>query len=148
MSIESNSAQDQAQLRQLISDWRSALSARNLDRLVEHYAPNVVFFDAVPPYEHRGVNAYRQTWEAMFPHLPPRIESEIRDLNITVNGDVAFMHCLNQIINSETREAATCGWVRVTACYERQQGVWKVVHEHVSVPFDPMTSQAAFIREP
>ena len=65
-----------------------------------------------------------------------------------MSGDVAFMHCLQRLINEETKEAAACGWVRVTVCYQRQQGVWRVVHEHVSVPFDPKTAQAAFIREP
>lgn len=148
MSIESNSAQDEVQIRQLLDEWRGALAARDLDRLTKHYAEDVLFFDAVPPYQHRGAEAYRRTWEVMFPHLPPRIESEIRDLSITVDGDVAFAHCLNRIVNSDTREAATCGWVRVTVCYQRRQGTWKVVHEHVSIPFDPMTSQATFIREP
>jgi ketosteroid isomerase-like protein len=116
--------------------------------MLAQYASDVVFFDAVPPYQHLGADAYRQSWKTMFPHLPPRIESEVRDVGITVNGDVAFMHCLNRIVNADTRQNATCGWVRVTVCYQRQRGAWKVVHEHVSVPFDPQTSQAAFIREP
>ena len=58
------------------------------------------------------------------------------------------MHGLQRLINEDTKEAATCGWVRVTVCYQRQQGAWSVIHEHVSVPFDPATSQAALIREP
>ena len=40
------------------------------------------------------------------------------------------MHGLHRLIDEDTKEAATCGWI---------------VHEHVSVPFDPATSQAAFI---
>jgi uncharacterized protein (TIGR02246 family) len=138
---------DEAQIRHLIEDWRDALSARDLDRLMLHYASVVLFFDAVPPYQHRGAAAYRRTWEAMFAHLPPRIGVELRDLDIRVSGDLAAMHCLTRIINRETEEDATCGWVRVTVCYQRQRGSWSVIHEHVSVPFDPATSQAAFIRE-
>jgi ketosteroid isomerase-like protein len=116
--------------------------------LLTHYAPDVLFFDAVPPYEHRGADAYRRSWEACFPYLPARLGSELRDLEITVSGDLAIMHCLNRLIDEETKQAATCGWVRVTVGYERQQGVWRVIHEHVSVPFDPVSGQAAFIREP
>ncbi len=139
---------DEAQIRQLIDDWRIALCARDLDRLMQHYAPDVLFFDAVPPYQHRGADAYCRTWEAMLPYLPLRLGSEVRDLCITVGGDLAVMHGLHRLIDEETHEAATCGWVRVTVCYQRQQGTWRVIHEHVSVPFDPATSQAAFIREP
>jgi uncharacterized protein (TIGR02246 family) len=148
MAIENATTNNEAQIRQLIDAWRSALCARDLDRLMSHYAPDVLFFDAVPPYQHRGALAYRRSWEAMMPFLPARLGSEIRQLEITVHGDLAFMHCLQRLTNEETKEAATCGWVRVTACYQRQQGAWSVVHEHVSVPFDPATSQASFIREP
>jgi uncharacterized protein (TIGR02246 family) len=145
MSTPSTTA-DETQIRQLIDAWREALCARDLDRLMQHYAPDVVFFDAVPPHQHRGADAYRQTWEAMFPFLPPHLGSEIRDLAIHMSGDLAVMHCLQRLINADTKEAATCGWVRVTVCYQRLQGAWRVVHEHVSVPFDPATSQAAFMR--
>ena len=62
---------DETQIRQLIDDWRSALCARDLDRLMQHYAPAVLFFDAVPPYQHRGAGAYRRTSEAMFPYSRP-----------------------------------------------------------------------------
>jgi len=138
---------DQAQIRQLIDDWRDALCARDLDRLMQLYAADVVFFDAVPPHQHVGAEAYRRTWEAMFDFLPPKLASEMRDIDITVSGDLAVMHCLQRLINQETQQAATCGWVRVTVSYRREQGAWKVFHEHVSVPFDPATSQAAFIHE-
>jgi uncharacterized protein (TIGR02246 family) len=140
-------SEHERQIRELIDDWRSALAARDLDRMMRHYARDVVFFDAVPPYQHHGAEAYRGTWERMFSILPPRIESELKEIKITISGDLAVMHGLNRLVNSETKEAATCGWVRVTVTYERQHSIWKVVHEHVSVPFDPHTGAAAFIRK-
>ena len=143
----SDPSSDEIQIRQLLDEWRSALCARDLDRLMTHYSAEVVFFDAVPPYQHRGAAAYRATWEAMFGFLPPKIASEVSEVEIQTSGDLATMHCLQRITNAETGEAATCGWVRVSVIYQRQEGAWKVIHEHVSVPFDPMTSQAAFIRE-
>jgi uncharacterized protein (TIGR02246 family) len=139
---------DEAQIRQLNEKWSEALSARDLDRLTKLYAPDVLYFDAVPPYQHRGAAAYRRTWELMFPHLPPRIGAEQRDLEITFSGDLAISHCLTRLINADTNENAAAGWVRVTVCYQHQQGAWRVIHEHVSVPFDPVTSKATFIREP
>jgi uncharacterized protein (TIGR02246 family) len=145
MSTTSSPSQDELEILQLVDQWKHALCARDLDALMQHYASDVVFFDAVPPHEHRGADAYRRTWEAMFDFLPPRLDSETRDMSIRTSGDLAVMHCLQRLVNADTGEAATCGWVRVTVCYERQQGAWRVVHEHVSVPFDPATSQAAFM---
>ncbi len=146
-SAAADPVEDEATIRQLVESWRAALCARDLDRLMEHYAEDVLFFDAVPPYQHRGAAAYRAAWEACFPYLPQKLGAELADVGITVSGDLAVMHCLNRLLNDETKKAATCGWVRVTVCYQRQAEGWKVVHEHVSVPFDPMTLKAAFIQE-
>jgi SnoaL-like protein len=40
---------DESQIRHLIEDWCEALRTRDLDRLTRHYAPDVLFVDAVPP---------------------------------------------------------------------------------------------------
>jgi uncharacterized protein (TIGR02246 family) len=139
---------DESEIRKLMEEWREAISARDLDRLMKLYAPDMLYFDVVPPYKHRGAAAYRRTWEMMFPHLPPRIGAEQRDVEINVSGDLAVVRCLTRLINSETKETAAIGWVRVTVSFQRQQGAWRIIHEHVSVPIDPMTSKAEFIREP
>jgi uncharacterized protein (TIGR02246 family) len=147
MATENVKTRDEAEIKQLLDDWRAALCARDLDRLMRHYAADVTFYDAVPPHQHRGAAAYRRTWEAMLPYLPPRLGSELRDITIDMSGDLAVLHGLHRLINEDTKAAATCGWVRITVCYRRQQGEWKVTHEHVSVPFDPMSGKAAFISE-
>jgi len=43
-----------------------------------------------------------------------------------------------------------CGstWMRVIACYRRIDGEWRVAHEHVSIPFGPMTGKAVYIESP
>src|SRR5687767_14351457 len=124
MSTSATSSGDELEIRRLIDQWKEALCARDLDRLMQHYAPDVVFYDAVPPHEHRGADAYRQTWEAMLAFLPPHLVSETRDMTIHASGGLAVMHCHQRLINADTKEDATCGWVRVTVCYERQQGAW------------------------
>ncbi|MDB6170778.1 MAG: hypothetical protein JWL59_89 [Chthoniobacteraceae bacterium] len=130
------------QIRRLIKEWQSALCDKDLQRLTANYSSDIVFFDVVPPFQTTGVEGYREKFGGFFPYLPARIETEQRDLKIKVSGDLAFAHCLTRIVNAETREAATCGWVRATVCYQRQEGQWRVVHEHVSVPFDPVSGRA------
>lgn len=131
-----------AEIREIINEWRSAICARDLDRLMKLYAPEVVFFDVVPPFQHKGAAAYRGAWESCLPHLPPILGSEIHDLDVKVRGELAVAHCFQRLTKGNTSESATCGWVRVTIVLESHEGSWRVVHEHVSVPFDPMTSKA------
>jgi ketosteroid isomerase-like protein len=39
-------------------------------------------------------------------------------------------------------------WVRATTCYRKLDGMWTIVHEHQSVPFDPNTGAASLDLEP
>lgn len=140
---EPSSAEDE--IRDLIDEWRRALCAKDLKGMLAQYAPEVLFYDVTPPYKHEGVEAYERAWKACFPYLPERMGSELQDLKIIVRGDLAFAHLMHRLTHLDTGAPATCNWVRATVCYERREGQWVVVHEHVSVPFDPMTSKAAFI---
>jgi hypothetical protein len=38
--------------------------------------------------------------------------------------------------------------MRITCVFRREQGKWQVVHEHASIPFNPMNNQAWAITDP
>jgi ketosteroid isomerase-like protein len=71
------------------------------------------------------------------------IEYEVRDLNVTTEGDLAFVHAVNHVKGTLTGGHITDLWVRWTACFRRIDGVWLIVHDHVSVPADLERGQAA-----
>ena len=54
MTTESRSAPDEAQIRALIDDWASALRAKDINRLMASYAPDVLTFDVVNPLQRKG----------------------------------------------------------------------------------------------
>jgi len=145
---ESAQARDEAQLRQLITDQMSAIGAKDLDRLMNHYAADVVIFDVKPPFQTTGAEAWRQTWEACLPYMPDAFQTEIRDLHLTASGDLAPAHWLFRLTGMAKDHPAMQTWIRISAGYRRIRGRWQIVHEHASVPFDPETSQAAFTLEP
>ncbi|NLF55654.1 MAG: nuclear transport factor 2 family protein, partial [Thauera phenolivorans] len=39
----------------------------------------------------------------------------------------------------------TSGWMRMTACYRRRDGRWRVIHEHFSAPFDPQDDKVLWL---
>lgn len=142
-----SAARDEEAIRALIGAWSRALEARDLDGLTAAYAPEVVLFDVKPPYRIEGVASIRRVWEACLPYLPAELASVHHDLQVTVNGDLAFAHGLHRIEPVGEPHPAGATWIRVTACYRRIGGSWRVVHEHVSVPFDPETGQVSFITD-
>jgi uncharacterized protein (TIGR02246 family) len=124
----------EAVIRQRIDDWVKAFRAKDIDRVMSLYAPDVVSFDIVPPLRYVGATAYRRPWQEAFATYAGPIDYEVRDLNVTMNGDMAFVYSLNRMGGTLSSGVATDLWLRWTACFQRVDGVWLVVHEHVSVP--------------
>ncbi|MBN9119543.1 MAG: nuclear transport factor 2 family protein [Planctomycetes bacterium] len=133
---------DEAQVRKLIADQQAAICAKELDELMRPYADEFVAFDAIPPFRTLGPEAWRQTWAGCLPHMPEVFEIETRDLHVTVSGEAAFAHWLFRFTGPQKDHPAMQSWMRLTGCYRKVGGAWKIVHEHCSVPFDPFTSRA------
>ncbi len=138
--------EDEREIRALIREWSRALEAKDLDRLMAPYARDTLLFDAIPPHQTRGAAAYRAAWEQCLPCFPAKFKSEHHELELTVGDNVAFAHCLHRVnpIEEKTHPAGMT-WLRVTVCYRKIDGHWRIVHEHISVPFDPMTGKAVYI---
>ena len=132
---EKTNATNEAQIRTLIDDWAKALHAKDVDAIMSIYAPDVLAFDLAPPLQHVGADVHRKNFEEWFSTFRGPVGHEFRNLSITAGDDVAFCRCFNRIHGTRTNGEETDVWVRVTVCFRKIAGKWKVVHEHVSVPF-------------
>src|SRR5262245_429452 len=105
------------------------------------YTRDLVTFDLTPPLRRFGADEKRRAWQEAFATLSGPITYEVRDLTVTAKGDLGFFHSLNHIPGT-----LLCGpadmWLRWTACFRHIDGVWLVVHDHVSVPADPAHGRA------
>jgi uncharacterized protein (TIGR02246 family) len=125
---------DDIRIRQLVQDWATAIRAKDVDRAVSYYAPDVISFDLAPPLQYTGADAIRGGLAQWFPTWVGPIGYEIRDLAITVGGDVAFSRSLNHMTGKRTDGTETDVWVRATVGFRKADGTWRIVHEHASVP--------------
>jgi uncharacterized protein (TIGR02246 family) len=137
-----------AEIRELIAAWSRAVEAKDPAQITRDYADDVVLYDAIPPYKTVGAEAIRSTWEQCFPFFPESFRSEHRDLVIHADGDLAFVHGLHHFVPTPADHACGQTWLRITVCFRRIEGRWKVVHEHVSIPFNPMDNRAWQIKNP
>jgi ketosteroid isomerase-like protein len=113
-----------------------AIYAKDIDGVMSLYAPNIVSFDIVPPLRYVGADGKRRTWQETFAAHTCPIDYEVRDLNVTTHGELAFVHSVNRVNGTLANGHVTELWLRWTACFRRIDGVWLVVHDHVSVPAD------------
>ena len=112
----------EALIRQRVEALVNAIRAKDIDGITSLYAPDLVSFDIAPPLRYVG--------------------AEVRDLNVTTHGELAFVNSLNHVSGRLASGHLSDLWLRWTVCFRRIDGVWLVVHDHVSVPADLEHGQA------
>ena len=133
-TVKGQSTREEADIRALLETIEKAHSNKDAAAIVAPYARGAVVCDLAPPLCHRGMNlqvkqAWLDTWEGP-------IERESRDLDITVSGDFAFCHGFYRLGGTPKAAGRPISfWMRATVCLHREGGVWRIVHEHTSVPF-------------
>jgi ketosteroid isomerase-like protein len=139
---EKEEAVAEALIRQRVEDYAKAISAKDIDSVMSFFAPNLVSFDiAIETLRYVGADNKRREWQKAFAAYSS-IAYEVRDLNVTTHGELAFVHAVNHVNGTLASGHITDMWVRWTACFRRIDGVWLVVHDHVSVPADLEHGQA------
>jgi ketosteroid isomerase-like protein len=107
-----------------------------VEAFVAHCAPDVVVFDMIPPPEQKGVDALRKAWAATLGAFEGPIEYEASHLDVHVSGDVAFSRHLIHFGGTTKDGKIVMNRLRSTLGFRKIAGTWKIVHEHLSVPFD------------
>jgi ketosteroid isomerase-like protein len=123
-------------IRQRIEELASALRAKDIERVMTHYAPDIVSFDVGPPLRYSGGDHKQHAWRQALDAFAGPIGYDVRDLRIRVEGDLAIVHSLNHVRGTSTSGRSVGLWLRWTASLRRADGSWLIEHDHVSVPAD------------
>jgi ketosteroid isomerase-like protein len=138
---------DKAQIAALEKRFTAAFNAKDLGNIMAVYARNGLFvYDATPPREYVGWEAYKKDWEGLLVGFPGPIKFSISDLAITTDGNMAYSHSTQAI--DAPGNAIPKLVVRVTDVYRKTGGRWQIVHEHVSVPVDLATGKGDLLSKP
>jgi uncharacterized protein (TIGR02246 family) len=148
MTREESKSAEEAAIRAVIDAITKAVRAKDVEAMLAQCAPDIVTFDMVPPLRHQGSQAIRGLWARTLAAFDPPLEYEVHDLDISVDGDVAFARCLNRFGGTKKDGRRVLNSLRSTFGLRKIDGQWKVVHEHVSVPFDMETGKAMLELKP
>jgi ketosteroid isomerase-like protein len=142
----------QAEVRAILDSRIEACRAKDIDRLMSLYSPDIVHFDCVPPLEFVGSDAVRRNFLRWFDEYEGTINLETHHLNIAIleSGDVAFVHMLHldtgtmldEDMGTEKQGPDRMLWLRSTVCCRRSDGRWLITHEHISLPVNLETMTA------
>jgi uncharacterized protein (TIGR02246 family) len=133
----------QSEIRALYASQFDAIRARDLDRLMSYYSPDIVYYDVVPPLRFVGSAALRGRFTEWFAGFQSPIDLDTRDLNVCATGDLAVAHWLSRASGTLTNGRTIGSWVRATSCCQRSNNRWLITHEHISLPVDVTTGRPA-----
>jgi uncharacterized protein (TIGR02246 family) len=134
MMQQSGTAENQ--IRALIEAWADAVRRHDLPAILAHHEHDIVMFDVPPPFQSRGLDAYKKTWDLFFQYHEPSQAFDIEELAITAGEDVAFavlvMRCGSATVSGPPTEGGFP--FRLTIGLRKVDGQWRIAHEHHSVP--------------
>lgn len=134
MSRNEEFAVQEAAVRELLTTWAAAVRGKDLKAILAHHADDIVMFDVPPPFESRGLDAYRETWKLFYSAQPEPVAFDIKRLDIVAGADVAFAFALMQCAERDKDGRRVPLDFRLTVGLRRVGGHWTIVHEHHSVP--------------
>ena len=127
---------NESHIRALIEAWADAVRRHDLAAILAHHDEDIVMFDVPPPFQSRGMDAYRKTWDLFFRYHQPSQAFDVEELTITAGSDVAFavavMRCGSATVDSPPVDGGFP--FRLTIGLRKVDGSWRIVHEHHSVP--------------
>ena len=125
---------DEAAVRTLVESWTAAVRNKDIAGILENHSPDIVMFDVPPPFQSRGIEAYKKTWDFFYSWTNDPIPFDIAEMSITAGRDVAFVvtvvHCAQPGRSGEQIPLD----FRLTIGLRKIDGRWIITHEHHSVP--------------
>ena len=141
--MEDTMASTHPEVSALLDRWSEAIRLKDIDRLMDLYAPDIVYFDVVPPLHYTGLAAVRKNFLRWFDAWQSAIGVEIRDLTILTSGDVAVASMLHRTSGTLKNGREVGYWLRATVCCQQSHHGWVIAHEHISLPVDVASGRAA-----
>jgi uncharacterized protein (TIGR02246 family) len=129
-------ADTESELRALLDQRSEAMRTKDVDRLMALYAPDVVYFDLVPPLRYAGAGALHDRFSDWFSRWETAIGMELADVDVVADGDVAAAHMLIRASGTLQGGREVGYWVRTSNTFRRSDDGWLITHEHVSLPVD------------
>jgi uncharacterized protein (TIGR02246 family) len=133
VEMQSDSEDDVA-IRHVMESWTAAVRRRDIGGILLNHSSDIVMFDVPPPFQAKGIEAYRKTWDLFFSWSSEPIPFDIREMKITAGRDVAFVVAAMRCAEPGAAGAQKELDFRLTVGLRKVDGQWTITHEHHSVP--------------
>jgi ketosteroid isomerase-like protein len=134
---------------QILESYKTAVLAKDVESFLALYHDEVHVFDLWGAWSLHGIEAWRSMAMEWFASLgDDRVIVEIDQVGSTCLGDLAIGHAFltYTAVSADGTELRSLD-NRITAALRKVEGVWKIFHEHTSVPIDHASTKAMLRRK-
>jgi ketosteroid isomerase-like protein len=117
---------------------------KHVNEIVGYFddTPEMLQFDVMSPREFKGT-AFRKHFNDLAATFSSSIKVDIMDMETHADNHLAFVSSLQHSYGTDPKGKPFEFTLRVTDCFRKANGKWKIVHQHVSFPIDSMESGKA-----
>ncbi len=120
--------------------------AQTGDEITQDWHKDAVWFD-LQFYRMKGLENCRNEFNTQFGKIS-NVRTEFPEIEAFVDGNVGFVRSIQRFRCDDVNGNPSADFLtRQTDCYIKENGTWKLIHQHVSLPTDFSTGQAIFNTE-
>ena len=119
----------------LVRAQEEAVSRGDAPGVVRPLANDVVTYDLPPPLEYRGNPAQAEKGlRKWFDTWNGPVTTTLHSPSVLVDGDLAVVFGISSMQGTKKDGTKVDNWNRRTLVLRREEGAWRIVHEHSSYP--------------
>ena len=121
----------------LLHEWDGAITGLDIQNVLKLCVSDVRFFDLSTEVD--GLEAYEQKWNLYKPYMLHGVTIQRHDVTIHVEPHLAFIHGYVKLTPANAGKVKwlpSVKWCRTSLCLKKEQGQWKMMHQHISVPVE------------
>lgn len=122
----------------MIASYKEAILTKNIDSFCALYDADVHIFDMWGRWSMRGIDAWRTLAQGWFSSLgTERVIVEANNIESVITDEMAVGHAIftYTAVSAKGEKLRTLD-NRITVVLKRTGDLWKVIHEHTSIPID------------
>lgn len=117
--------------------------AQTGDEITKSWHKDAVWFD-LQFYRMKGLDNCRNEFNSQFSKIS-NVQTDFPEIEAFVYGNIGFVRSIQRFRCDDLNGKLMCDFLtRQTDCYIKENGVWKLLHQHVSIPADFNTGKAVF----
>jgi ketosteroid isomerase-like protein len=123
-------------IEKILRAWTRTTREGPPDDVLKNHSDDAQIYDVLPPMKYESLAAYRASWPEWQPDAQGELLFELEDVSVTASSEVAFAHGILQCGGMLSNGSSFRDTVRATFCLRNIEGSWKIIHQHISKPYD------------